>query len=353
MVATSRLAAIYETIKPAIQQVAEENPWGRPSSFEAQVALAFCLFQQEQVDVAVIEVGLGGAFDATNVLHAQVAVLTNIGLDHTEILGDTIEKIAQDKAGIIKPGQIVISGVSQPSAQQIVAERCALQGATLWQAGQAFTCRTDEHGDTFDVILSDKSYADLHLKLQGGFQVNNAGCAVAAVHAFTGGISAAVVRAGLAQADIPGRMECVQQDPAVILDGAHNPDKLRAAAAAIDATYANRRRVVVVSFKADKPYAELLPSILADASLLIITAFRTQEGWQPSPPAVLAQAAAALKPGLEIRVEPDPMAAIRLALAEAKAEDLVWVTGSLYLVGNVREYWHPAAELIVQAEQPA
>ena len=159
MVATSRLAEVFATIKPAIQQVADENPFGQPSSFEAQVALAFCLFQQEIVDAAIIEVGLGGTFDATNVLRAQVAVLTNIGLDHTEILGETIEQIAHDKAGIIKPGQIVVSGLTQPSTQQIIAERCAAQGAALWQSGRTFTCHIHENNEEFDVAFPDRGYA--------------------------------------------------------------------------------------------------------------------------------------------------------------------------------------------------
>jgi dihydrofolate synthase / folylpolyglutamate synthase len=110
LVATSLLAEVFENIKPAIEQVAEENPFGRPSIFEAQVALAFCLFQQENVDVAVIEVGLGGTLDATNVIQAQVAVVTNIGLDHTEYLGKTIEEIAHHKAGIIKSNRTEFRG---------------------------------------------------------------------------------------------------------------------------------------------------------------------------------------------------------------------------------------------------
>ena len=156
-------------------------------------------------------------------------MLTSIGLDHTEYLGGTIEKIAQNKAGIIKPKQIVISGLTQPSTQQIVAERCAAQGATVWQAGQAFAYHASENSEDFKVVFPDKTYAGLRLSLQGDFQVKNAACALAAVHAFAGELAEAVVRAGLRQAAIPGRMECVQQNPVVILDGAHNRDKILAA----------------------------------------------------------------------------------------------------------------------------
>ncbi len=169
MAATTDLADVFETLKPAIAQVARENPFGRPSYFEAQTALAFALFARKEVDVAVIEVGLGGALDATNVLRPQVSVLTNVGLDHTEILGNTIELIAQNKAGIIKPGQIVISGVTQPSTQAIVQERCAVEGATLWQLGSTFTLQT-KSDETFAVTFPDKTYDELRVDLHGNLQ---------------------------------------------------------------------------------------------------------------------------------------------------------------------------------------
>jgi dihydrofolate synthase/folylpolyglutamate synthase len=351
MVATSRLAEIYETIKPAIERVAKENPFGKPSYFEAQVALAFCLFQQEKVDVAVIEVGLGGTLDATNVLQSQVAVLTSIGLDHTEILGNTIELIAQDKAGIIKANQIVISGLTQSSTQSIVAERCEDQGAILWQLGKTFTCELEEDDETFKVAFPDKIYEGLRLNMQGPFQIMNASCAIGAVHAFTHGISESVARDGLKQAVLPGRMECAQQNPTVILDGAHNSDKIRAAADAIDKLYANKRRILVLSLKADKAYHDILPYLLTSGSVLIVTAFRVKGLWEPLNPETLAQAASEIMPNLDIRIEPDPTQAIKQALSEATPDDLVWVTGSLYLVGDVREYWYPSDRLIVQAEQ--
>lgn len=351
LVATSRLAQVYETMKPAIVQVAKENPFGSPSIFEAQVALAFCLFQQEKVDVAVIEVGLGGALDATNVLPSQVAVLTNIGLDHTEILGNMIELIAQEKAGIIKPQQIVVSGLTQPSTQKIVADVCAAQASTLWQLGETFFCAPAPDGKGFDLTLPDATYRDLQPALQGDFQINNAACAVAAVHAFTHGLDAVHVRKGLQQISLPGRFECVQQNPTVILDGAHNPDKIRAAAKVLHQTYPNKREIVVLSLKSDKAHHEILPVALEDASILIVTAFNVKGLWEPFDPQVLAQAALALFPALDVRVETNPLAAILLALSLAEPDDLIWVTGSLYLVGDVREHWYPSETLILQAEQ--
>ncbi|MBI3959933.1 MAG: bifunctional folylpolyglutamate synthase/dihydrofolate synthase [Chloroflexi bacterium] len=353
MAATGDLVEVFEAMKPAIAQVARENPFGCPSYFEAQTALAFCLFRWKKVDVAVIEVGLGGVLDATNVLHSQISVLTNVALDHTEILGNTIELIAQKKAGIIKPGQLVVSGLMQPSTQQIVEERCALQGATLWQLGSQFTCQQTGSAETFQVVFPDTIYDDIRLNLRGDFQTANAACAIAAVHAFAGGVSGAVVRAGLRQTAIPGRLECVQENPTVILDGAHNPAKIRAAAEAITKYYGNMRRVVIVSLKPDKAYRDILPALVVNASVLIVTAFGKNELWEACDPAILAQAASEIAPGLDIRIEPDPMQALRQALAETRPDDLVWVTGSLYLIGDIREYWHPTDELLVQIEESA
>ena len=352
MAATADLADTYETIKPAIAQVARENPFGCPSYFEAQTALAFCLFARAKVDVAVIEVGLGGALDATNVLRSQVAVLTNVALDHTEILGNTIELIAQNKAGIIKAEQIVISGLTQPSTRQIVADRCAIQGATLWQLGSTFTLQHTESEDVFSIVLPDAIYTGLRLGMRGAFQATNAACAVAAVHALTHGVAESSLRDGLRQVTIPGRLECVQENPTVVLDGAHNPDKMRAAADAIDAYYPHRRKVVILSLKSDKAYRDILPHVLRNTAVLIVTAFAHNELWEACKPEILAEAAAELAPGLEIRIEPDPIQALKQALAEATLNDLVWVTGSLYLIGEIREYWYPSAELLLQNEHP-
>ena len=350
MAPTTLLARIWDEMKPAIDQVTKESPWAAPSYFEAQVALAFTLFARQKVDIAVVEVGLGGSLDATNVLRSRVAVLTSIGLDHTEVLGDTVELIAQDKAGIIKPGQAVISGVLPASAQAIIAARCAAQGATLWQLGSDFHLEATGN-ETFRVDLPNRSYEDLCLTMRGDFQLANAACAVAAAHAFTGGLPDHVVRQGLRRALIPGRVEEVQQNPTVILDGAHNEDKMRAAAAAVNKYYSGKRRVVVLAVKSDKAYRDMLPYALAGAHQLIITAFSAKGPRGPVDPQALAQTAAQVAPNLPISVVLPPRRAVDQALAAAGADGLVWITGSLYLAGEVRQRWHPWRQLILQAQR--
>ena len=195
---------------------------------------------------------LGGSLDATNVVPASVAVLTNIGLDHTEILGDSIEEIASDKAGIIKPGQMVISGIRHDGARRIVARRCQAQRAELWQIGQSFDY--ERQGESkFTLSLPSLSLEELGLEMKGHFQLANASCAAAAVEALPGcDVSETAIRDGLRKARVPGRMEVVQQNPTVILDGAHNPDKMEAASQAPHDCYEGKRRIVVLSLKSDK-----------------------------------------------------------------------------------------------------
>lgn len=350
MASTTRLAAVWDQeVRPAIARVAAESPWGPPSYFEAQVALAFALFAREKVDVAVVEVGLGGSLDATNVLAPRVTVITSIGLDHTEILGDTVEAIARDKAGIIKPGQTVVSGVAVPSARSIIAERCAQVGSRLWQVGAEVACMVND-GPVFSVRLPGRVYRGLSLSMLGDFQCANAACAVAAAHAFTGGLPVATVRSGLMRARVPGRMEVVQEHPTVVLDGAHNEDKMRAASEAMERHFGGRRRVVVLALKHDKAYNDILPHALAGADLAIVTVFGAKGPRGPIEAEALAGAARIAFPLLRVRVEPDPLAAVRAAMAAAGPDGVVWVTGSLYLVGAVRTLWQDPEALILAAE---
>lgn len=350
---TSRLAELFAAIKPAIARVAAENPAGAPTAFEAQVALAFYLFQQEAVDLAVVEVGMGGTRDATNLLPATVAVLTSIGMDHTAILGDTVAAITREKAGIIKPGQRVVSGVQQPEAQQIIADRCAAQGATLWQIEREVTW-THAHTGGFTLHVPTRTLTGLTPGMPGEVQIANAACAIAALELLPGfTISETAIRQGLHTARLPGRMEVIQTDPVVLLDGAHNLDKLRAAIQFVDTHYTAKRRIVVLALKADKDARALLPLLAARADQFIVTAFRGKHQWEPLDPHALGTLAAQLSPNLNIHIIPDPVQALKLALTSATPADLIWITGSLYLVGDVREHWYPTATLLTQAEEHA
>ncbi|MCA9981037.1 MAG: MBL fold metallo-hydrolase [Anaerolineales bacterium] len=303
-----------------------------------------------QVDTAVVEVGLGGLLDATNVLPADVAVLTNVGLDHTEILGDTVEKIAQDKSGIIKTGQQVVSGCTQASVQAIVAEKAAGVGANLWQLGRDFAQPQRSTGDEWRFALPDGSVLNAELGLPGSFQAQNAAVALAAITAVEAKMGLSVApearQAGLKAAQLAGRVEQIQSAPTVILDGAHNPDKVRAVAGVMAERRTAGRVITVLAIKEGKAAGEMLPAVVALSDELVVTRFLSKGLWRAMSPEALAAEAQAINPALKMTLEPNPLAALRLALAQATAEDVVWVTGSLYLVGDVRSYWQAPADIL-------
>ncbi|MEM9774419.1 MAG: Mur ligase family protein [Chloroflexota bacterium] len=347
---TTKLLDLYQQMKPAIEEVGQTSKFGAPSYFEAQVAMTFMLFAQERVDFAVIEVGLGGDRDATNVLPAEVAVLNNVGLDHIEILGDTVEKIVLDKRGIIKRRQQVVSGVTQPSVINLVEEKCAEQGARLWLLNRDFGVQRSA-GGYYSITIPDVTYDGLTIKMEGAFQATNAAVAVAAVaslHEIT--IPYSAILNGLAKATIPGRVEQVQEQPMVLLDGAHNPDKIRAAVGIIEKRAADQRVITVLGLKAGKAATDILPPVMALSDEVIFTMFEPKGLWNSVDADELAALAAGIDPDLPVTVEKNGMNALRLALSKANEDDMVWCTGSLYLIGDLREYWFPMQEQLESLE---
>lgn len=354
LVPTTQLVKYWLEIKPAVEKVRQTSPFGAPSYFEVQVALSFYLFAKEQVDVAVVEVGLGGTLDATNVLTADVAVLTSVGLDHMEILGDTIEKIAQDKSGIIKPRQRVISGCIQPSVQAVIEARVAEQQATLWQIGRDFSVETAAKHH-YNLVVQDRRFENVQLGMLGDFQAQNAAVGVATVLALQEvtdlTIDEAAIRTGLSQAKMAGRVEVMQEKPLVLLDGAHNEDKMRAVAGVVVKEKQQHGRVIaVLSIKSGKATADIVPFITQLADEIILTRFTEKGLWRAVPPHDLVKLIAEIDPSLPTQVVTDPLLAVQVALERAQPEDIVWVTGSLYLVGDIREHWQPLPDLLQMIE---
>ncbi|HUX88503.1 MAG TPA: Mur ligase family protein [Chloroflexota bacterium] len=333
-----RLSRILLDLAPAARAIG-------PTWYELTVAAAFRFFQEEKVDLAVVEVGLGGTYDGTNVVQSVAAVLTNVGLDHTEILGDTVDAIARDKVGIAKPGVPFVSGVSQPVVAEIVRARCQDVAAPLWQAGRDFSWQTLElrpDGARFNLELPSRRYGDLELALLGQHQVHNAVVAVAGVAALERAgfpVAEAGLRTALRTVRVPGRLEVVRREPLVVLDGAHNPDKMLALVEALTALYPNRSLIGVLAFKRGHHLEATIAPILSRLSRVIVTTFDATTDFgrgQAVDPDEIAIVCARLAPNLPRLIEPDPSVAVRLAISEAAPNDVVCVTGSLYLVGAVR-----------------
>lgn len=315
---------------------------------EFWVALTFLTFARDEVDVAVIEVGAGGRFDLTNVIRPEVAVITSIGLDHVKSLGGTIPEIAWHKAGIIKPGRPAVSTVDDPDAQAVIAREAAEQGAPLAHlaAGRDFqVLDTGARGTTLRDVAAGRTF---DLPLAGTFQGANAAAAIGAVRALRdlpgGPIGDDAIARGLAATRFPGRMEIVQDRPQVVLDGAHNPTKMASLVANVARLGRPARRILVFGCLDSHDYLQIARIVAPVADEAIVT---TPSATQRTSAAPDALAEVVRQAGCPVRVVTEPRAAIAAALDRAGPDDQILVTGSLYLVGAVRERWYPSEAIVL------
>ncbi len=322
---------------------------GQPLTYgEFWTALVFYGLQHEAVDIAVIEVGVGGRFDLTNVVEPEVAIITTVGLDHLRTLGPTIHDIAWHKAGIIKPGRPALTGVTDPELLAIIRAEAEKVNATLTviQEGVDYEPIIERGRALYLDRSTGRAYV---LGLPGSFQVANAALAVAAVrqlgHLPLGPLDDDTIARGLALTRFPGRFEIVQETPQVILDGAHNPQKLEALLTALS-SLPRAERLIVVYGVLDGHDAHQMAQMLAPlADYAITTAPRAvmREAADPHALARIFQ-----NQGTAAEALPTVEEAIDRALALASPDDRILVTGSLYLVGQAREHWYPSWAIITQ-----
>lgn len=305
-----------------------------PSYFELLTAAAFRWFSDEAVGAAVVEVGLLGRWDATNVVDGIVAVLTNIGRDHTDGEGDWRRRIAEEKSGIVKEGSIFVLGERDPALEPVFQSTPARE---IWRRDLDFACtenRLAVGGRVLDLRTPGGSYDDVFLPLHGPHQGANAAIALAAAEAFfERPLDAAVVEEAFAVVEHPGRFEVVSRDPLLILDGAHNPEGANAAAEALHEGFAITGELrLVVGLLAGRDPRQLLDALgVRDASVVVCC---TPDSPRAMPAADLAAHVEAL--GGTAVVREDVADALRDALADSKPDDAVVVTGSLYTVGAAR-----------------
>jgi dihydrofolate synthase/folylpolyglutamate synthase len=306
-----------------------------PTYFEICTMLGFAAFANRGVAAQVVEVGLGGRWDATNVFDGDVAIVTNVDIDHTNFLGTDRLSIAGEKAGIIKPGSVAVTGETDDEVIEVIAARCREVGARLLRMGEDFDVEDDSvalGGRYLSVRTSTGTYADLFLPLHGAHQSANAACAVAAVEAFYGNaLSVDVVREGLADVRSPGRLEVVRRDPLVVLDVAHNPHGARAMAAALPESFAYDERIVVLGILDDKDRAGMLPCIV-DGARVVASAPADSRAVPPDVLAKEAEDAGAIS----VVVVPGIAGAVDRAVSMAGRGDMVVITGSCYTVGEAR-----------------
>jgi dihydrofolate synthase / folylpolyglutamate synthase len=354
-----RFAATYDDVAPYLEFVDGRHP-ERMTFFEVLTGMAFAAFAEAPVDVGVIEVGLGGRWDATNVIDAPVAVVTPIGLDHMQYLGDTIEAIAAEKADIVHEGAILVTGPQPDAAIPVLDARAAAVGATTVRAGLDFGVRRRAvavGGQMLDLQGLGGEYGEVFLPLYGAHQAGNAVTALAAVEAFfglRGGVAEGMgpldveaVRAAFAGVTSPGRLEIVRGSPTVILDGAHNPAGAAALAAALDESFTFDRLVAVVAVLDDKDSAGLLEALEP-----VVTSVVVSQNSSPRALSADALAAVAVEVLGDARVEVAPRLddAIEAAVTTADADLVagsgvlstgVLVTGSIVTVGDARALLAP------------
>ncbi len=304
-----------------------------PSWFEIMTGAALRCFADSAVDVAVVEVGKLGRYDATNVLDADVAVVTNVGEDHTDGGEGWRAAVAWEKAGIVKPGALLVLGETNPGLRDVF---CEVGPSRTYLRGEDFDCIRNDlavGGRILDISTS-RYYSDVYLELHGWHQGDNASLALAAAEAFFDSpLAEDVVAEAFAGAGLPGRLEVVSRAPLVVVDGAHNPDGASAARRSLEEDFAGAARtIMVIGMTAERDPQRMLAEIGASRSdLLVATTAPTPRGIPADELAKVASGA-----GIACIAIADPVAAVNHAISRAAKDDLVFVSGSLYVAGAAR-----------------
>lgn len=336
-VAGERLAAAVETLRPHVEALRAGDPETVPTFFDATTAAALLLFAEAEVDAAVLEVGLGGRLDSTNACAPAACCITSIELEHTEVLGDTLGRIAGEKAGILKPGVPAVVGALHEEAAAAVRARAAQVGAPLSWLGRDFTVEVEERGaDGLALGLRDGSFAaEAALPLLGAHHAANAALAVAWVRRAAVVPDAELARAlprAFAGARLPGRVELLGRRPWIVVDSAHTAASARALGAAL-AKLPHRRARLVLSVSAGKDLDAICRSLAPHFDAVTITRAERVRSLEPE---AVARAVRTAAPGAAARVVPNPHLALRAAREGLEPDGLLCATGSVYLAGIAR-----------------
>lgn len=330
-ISNSDVVASYDAVRSVHRGERE------PTFFEFSTAMAFYEFSRQQVDWAIVETGMGGRLDATNIVRPALSLITNISLEHQAYLGNTLFRIAGEKAGIIKMGVPVVTGVSQKSALSAVLERAEKMQAPIYRLGKEFRIRRNSGGEHFTYYgISGLIWKHMQTALSGSYQAENAALATAACEILNAAgiarLSEPDIRKGLFSNRWPGRLEVLSDAPTVLLDGAHNVAAIRSLARFLAERYGGRNITLVSGVLDDKAYPEMFRCLLPLCSRAVFTQPKIDRSL---PPAALRREAEKII--RDITVIPDVASALNHAIKTSGAKDVVCVAGSLYLVGEVKE----------------
>ncbi|WP_226677443.1 bifunctional folylpolyglutamate synthase/dihydrofolate synthase [Mesobacillus jeotgali] len=333
------LIELTNVIKPLADEL-DQTELGGPTEFEVITAMSLYYFaKMSPVDVVIYEVGLGGRFDSTNVIHPLLSIITSIGLDHTAILGDTYEKIAFEKAGIIKNGVSVITGVKQPEALEVIKKKALERKSPMYQLGDKFSTNSIEsleRGEQFSFYSMFGQIQKLETSMIGSHQVDNAACAVMASQVLANYYSFMIehehIRHGLTQAYWPGRLEILSENPLVLIDGAHNEEGINALAREINARYADKKISILFAALKDKKLDKMIATLEEAADQLTFTTFDFPR-------------AASAEDLMEVgrndgnkNIAIDYHDFLSMKINELNKDEILIVTGSLYFLSEVKPF---------------
>lgn len=337
-----KVSELLERIKPYIEKVANTPSYGHPTFFEVITSMAFLYFFEEQVDFLVLEVGLGGRLDATNVCEPLISVITHIDYDHMDKLGNSLEEIAREKGGIIKPEGIVISSNQYEEAYNEIKKIADKKNSLIYSVGREIIykiVKSDIKGVIFDLKGIYHEYKNLHTPLLGRHQADNSAAAITAIEALKirgVNITEKAIRVGLEKVKWTGRLEIIQNNPTLVLDGAHNPNGVKVVRDALKEIFSYHRLILVLAIFADKDYKKMIQIIVPNADLIITT--KTENSRATSPRIIAKEAAQYIDKNKIIVTENIPQA-INCALSNSKEDDLICITGSLCTVGEAKKYF--------------
>jgi dihydrofolate synthase/folylpolyglutamate synthase len=302
--------------------------------FEFATVLAFLYFQRQKVDIAVLEIGLGGRLDATNVVDPEVSIISNISMEHCEYLGNTLEKITREKAGIIRKKGCCVTGSKNPIVIHTLEKICNERGAVLYRIGKDMEVRT--HQDlSFSYTGRERHFCRLRSPLHGRHQIDNAAVALGAVEVLAKKglpINNVSIEEGLKKTQWQGRFETILSDPTVVVDGAHNPAGIAALIRTIKEVTSYRKLFFIFGVLKSKEYKSMLRKLASIAPILIVTGLKNTRGEDP---AVLSHAAQSYFQNVIVKENAE--GALHYALKQAQSEDLICVSGSLFLVGEIKQ----------------
>jgi dihydrofolate synthase/folylpolyglutamate synthase len=337
------LVKLVGKLKPEVEAVNARASYGRLTTFELLTALGFMYFADNQAEFQVVEVGLGGRLDATNVVRPEVCAITTLGLDHTDVLGDTLAKIASEKAGIIKPGVPVVSARQEAEATGVIKEFCRRSEARLISVGVDITYsnRGEKDGVQSLEIKGRLGTYEAALPLRGRFQQENAAAAVGVLEVLAErgfNVTQESIVKGLQKVRWPGRFQVIRRRPAVIVDGAHNPQAARELSLAIAEFLAGRkpgRTILVIGMSSDKDYGEVAGELAPLFDNVIATRSR-----HPRALAIDILSSEFIKYGCEVKTADSVAEALRRAVELARNNGFICATGSLFIVGEALEWAH-------------